>query len=218
MIFNGYSFMANENDAAQGGTPDAPQVGDHLALDLLNTEAVSQGQAIDHWTSAEDVRRWLVRQGVVSAEGPAPPDLLQRGRDLRIAVRHAVAARKAGNPIEVDALNAHLDAYVTSPRLQRDAAGALAMRRVTRTDVVASWLGPVAEAAAHLLVDGDFALVRQCEHPDCILWFYDRTKSHKRRWCSMAQCGNRQKASRHRERSAASSSAASPNAPLRRGA
>ena len=74
------------------------------------------------------------------------------------------------------------------------------MTRVPANGTAASLLGPVAEAAAHLLVEGDFALVRQCEHPDCILWFYDRTKSHKRRWCSMAQCGNRQKAARFRKR------------------
>jgi len=32
------------------------------------------------------------------------------------------------------------------------------------------------------------------------MWFYDRTKSHRRRWCSMALCGNRAKARAHRER------------------
>lgn len=207
--------MAIKQEASRA--QDAPLVADHLALDLLNTEARSQGQVVDHWTRAEDVHRWLARQGIVPADGPAPPGLLERGRDLRAAVRDAVTARKSGKPVDVDVLNAHLDAYATSPRLQRDATGALAMLRVAKTDAATSWLGLVAEAAAHLLVDGDFALVRQCEHPDCILWFYDRTKSHKRRWCSMAQCGNRHKASRFRERSAASSSAAPPKSPLPRG-
>ncbi|HEV7271943.1 CGNR zinc finger domain-containing protein [Pseudoxanthomonas sp.] len=183
-----------------GGRPDAPQVGDHLALDLLNTEALSQGQAIDHWESGEDVHRWLVRQGIASAGEHTPSDLLQRGRDLRKAVREAIAARKAGEPFDVQPLNVHLEAYLTAPRLQRDAAGGWAMTRLPANGTAASLLGPVAEAAAHLLVEGDFALVRQCEHPDCILWFYDRTKSHKRRWCSMAQCGNRQKAARFRKR------------------
>jgi predicted RNA-binding Zn ribbon-like protein len=73
--------------------------------------------------------------------------------------------------------------------------------RIARGDAIASLLGPVAEAVAQLLAEGNFALVKQCEHPDCILWFYDRTKSHKRRWCSMAQCGNRYKAAQFRKRS-----------------
>jgi predicted RNA-binding Zn ribbon-like protein len=59
----------------------------------------------------------------------------------------------------------------------------------------------VAEAVAQLLVEGNVALIKQCEHPDCILWFYDRTKAHKRRWCSMALCGNRHKAAQFRKRS-----------------
>lgn len=185
------------------GMPDAPQVGDHLALDLLNTEARSQGQTVDHWTSGDDVHRWLVRQGVLPAVVPVPADLLARGRDLRAAVRQAITARKAGTPVDLDALNTHLHGYLTFPRLQRDDAGGLAMTRVARDDGAASLLGPVAEAAAQLLAEGDFTLVRQCEHPDCILWFYDRTKSHKRRWCSMAQCGNRHKAAQFRKRGSA---------------
>jgi predicted RNA-binding Zn ribbon-like protein len=184
---------------------EAPQVGDHLALDLLNTEARSQGHAVDFWTTGEAVQRWLVRQGVATADalGETPTDLLVRGRALRAAVREAIAAHKAGGPVAVDVLNDYLQAYQTSPRLQRDEAGAMALVRVARGDATASLLGPVAEAAAELLAEGDFSLVRQCEHPDCILWFYDRTKSHKRRWCSMAQCGNRHKAATFRKRSSA---------------
>lgn len=189
-----------------GPLPEAPQVGDHLALDLLNTEARSQGVAVDYWATSEDVHRWLVRQGVVPASQDTPPDLLAHGRELRTAVREAVSTRKAGGPIALDVLNAHLHAYLTSPLLQRDEAGVLTLTRAPRGDTTASLLGPVAEAAAQLLAEGDFALVRQCEHPDCVLWFYDRTKSHKRRWCSMAQCGNRHKATRFRERSNAPSS------------
>lgn len=203
-------MMAIEQGVASREGHDAPQVGDHLALDLLNTEVLSHGQAIDQWTSGEDVRRWLVLQGIGPASGPTPPDLLERGRELRTAVRKAVTARKAGEPVDVEPLNVYLDAHVTCPRLQRDAMGTLAMSRLAKAGGAGSWLGPVAEAAAQLLVEGDFALVRQCEHPDCILWFYDRTKSHKRRWCSMSQCGNRHKAARFRERSATQASTAAP--------
>ncbi|MBD9477910.1 ABATE domain-containing protein [Pseudoxanthomonas sp. PXM02] len=190
---------------AANGITDAPQVGDHLALDLLNTEARSQGLTVDHWTTPEDVCRWLARQGVLPADpvGPVPADLLMRGRELRTAVREAIAARKAGEPVGIEGLNTYLQAYVTAPLLQRDDTGAVTLARVARGDGAVSMLGPVAEAAAHLLAEGDFALVRQCEHPDCILWFYDRTKSHKRRWCSMAQCGNRHKAAQFRKRSSA---------------
>lgn len=185
------------------GMPEPPQVGDHLALDLLNTQARSQGQAVDYWATDKDVLRWLVRQGVAAATAgdETPPHLLARARELRDAVREAISARKAGKPVDVDVLNRYLQAYHTSPYLQRDDAGGWVLIRTGSTAGAASLLGPVAEAAARLLVEGDFALVRQCEHPDCVLWFYDRTKSHKRRWCSMATCGNRHKAAQFRKRS-----------------
>ncbi|MBI0028709.1 CGNR zinc finger domain-containing protein [Gilliamella sp. B14448G11] len=46
-------------------------------------------------------------------------------------------------------------------------------------------LAPLAEATAKLIAQEDFSLVKHCEHKDCVLWFYDKTKAHKRRWCSM---------------------------------
>jgi predicted RNA-binding Zn ribbon-like protein len=184
------------------GRTDAPRLGDHLALDLLNTEARVQGQAFDFWTSNQDVLRWLAQNGVTpTGKQTAPADLLQRGRELRAVVRDLVTARKQGARLDFDALNHFLDSHLTSPQLQRDADGHLVMTRMAHGDTTASLLGPVAEAAAELLADGDFTLVRQCEHEDCVLWFYDRTKSHKRRWCSMALCGNRHKAAQFRKRS-----------------
>ncbi|WP_422121526.1 CGNR zinc finger domain-containing protein [Providencia huaxiensis] len=42
--------------------------------------------------------------------------------------------------------------------------------------------------------------IRQCEASDCVLYFLDLTKSHRRRWCSMSTCGNRMKVAAFRER------------------
>jgi len=61
-------------------------------------------------------------------------------------------------------------------------------------------LGPVAEAAADLLATADFTLVKRCEDETCVLWFSDQTKSHHRRWCSPALCGNRHKVAAYRKR------------------
>jgi len=60
-------------------------------------------------------------------------------------------------------------------------------------------LVPPANAAAQLFTTADPSLVRSCADPTCTLWFYERTKSHRRRWCSMAVCGNRAKARNHRQ-------------------
>jgi predicted RNA-binding Zn ribbon-like protein len=61
-------------------------------------------------------------------------------------------------------------------------------------------LEPIAEAAADLICNQDFRLIRSCGGSACTLVFLDRTKAHTRRWCRMAVCGNRAKAAAHRAR------------------
>jgi predicted RNA-binding Zn ribbon-like protein len=59
---------------------------------------------------------------------------------------------------------------------------------------------PVARAAAELLTSGDLSLVRECAAEDCAWLFLDTTKNHRRRWCDMKICGNRNKARRYYQR------------------
>jgi predicted RNA-binding Zn ribbon-like protein len=182
-------------------TDAAPMLGDHLALDLLNTEARKDGATVDYWRDGADVLRWLAQHGVTLPSGapaPDPAQLLAQATALRALAQRLIVARRAGDTLDTDALNGYLHAWLSAPSLERDADGALVLARVTRAEPLAALLGPVAQALAQLLAEADFGLVRQCEHPDCILWFYDRTKAHKRRWCSMSTCGNRHKAAQFR--------------------
>ena len=183
---------------------EAPMLGDHLAMDLLNTQ-VRDGEAlVDYWRTGDDVLRWLARFGIRGAPGGEPVDeqvLLAQAHTLRAVARDVITRRKRGETCDLAGLNAYLEGHVTSPKLLRRAGGEFALVAVPRGGMISSLLGPVAQAVAELLVDAHFELVRQCEHPECVLWFYDRTKAHKRRWCSMALCGNRYKAARFRKRS-----------------
>lgn len=187
----------------------APMLGDHLAMDLLNTEARDDGKAVEFWNNEQDVLQWLARYGIAPAaenSSFAPTELLAQAKALRTLARKLVTEFKEEKTPETSELNQYLHAFDTAPHLARDAEGKLTLSRVSRSDSISSLLGPVAEAVAQLLVEGNFDLVKQCEHPDCILWFYDRTKAHKRRWCSMALCGNRYKAAQFRKRSSSSDS------------
>ncbi|MBP1207241.1 putative RNA-binding Zn ribbon-like protein [Duganella sp. 1411] len=197
--------MTKAEKPSVNGLSEAPMLGDHLAMDLLNTEAIVDGQSVDYWHSGEDVRKWLARHGIapMDGDGPVDPDaLLARARTLRSLVRRLIEQRKQETLGDIAALDAYLRAYVSAPHLARDSEGGLTLTRQARAEPVASMLGPLAEATAQLLVDGDFDLVKQCQHPECVLWFYDRTKAHKRRWCSMALCGNRHKAAQFRKKAA----------------
>ena len=196
--------MGNE-DTPDSSLAQAPLLADHRALDLLNTEARKDGAVLDYWNTGDAVLRWLERAGI-SAEAARELDrdqLLAQARALRALARRLVAGRKEGKDEDVGALNAYLHAYPSTPHLEQGSDGRLLLTRSVRGDAMASLLGPIAEDLAQLLVEGDFSLVRQCEHPDCVLWFYDRTKAHKRRWCSMALCGNRYKAAQFRKKALA---------------
>jgi predicted RNA-binding Zn ribbon-like protein len=54
-------------------------------------------------------------------------------------------------------------------------------------------LAAVARSAAELITEGEATRVRLCANPACSLFFYDNSRTHRRRWCSMSLCGNRHK-------------------------
>jgi hypothetical protein len=51
-------------------------------------------------------------------------------------------------------------------------------------------------------LEGTLAHFKECGNPPCRSVFFDRSKNHSGRWCSMSSCGNRAKvrAFRARER------------------
>jgi predicted RNA-binding Zn ribbon-like protein len=58
-------------------------------------------------------------------------------------------------------------------------------------------LTPIARAIADLIVSGQSLEIRKCANPRCVLYFRDRSRTRRRRWCSMAVCGNRMKVAAH---------------------
>lgn len=179
-------------------------LGDHPALDMINT--VVQGR--ESWHGDADVTAWLAAAGqlaLTDGDGaPAMPwrdgALLAAARSLRETIRAAVAARKAGGQVELAPLNAALAQAQRHLVLVEESGGKLTLQARYAAATPQQLLAPLAEAAAQLLATADFNLVRKCEDPACSLWFLDRTKSHRRRWCSMALCGNRNKVAAFRQR------------------
>ena len=56
-------------------------------------------------------------------------------------------------------------------------------------------LAAIARSAAEIIVEGAQARLRICANPACGLFFSDKSRTRRRRWCSMAICGNRHKVS-----------------------
>ena len=183
-------------------------VGDHPALDFLNTVARVDEKLVDSLQSDRDVLLWLARVGWPVESDTAdlrPSSLLQAARALREVIRSLVEKRKAGKRFDPDALNAFLAEARSFMKLAQKKDGSLQLTRKWKQRTAGEILAPLAESAAYLLANGDFNLIRRCESDACVLWFCDRTKSHHRRWCSMALCGNRHKVAAFRKRQQQSS-------------
>src|SRR5208282_4621354 len=54
-------------------------------------------------------------------------------------------------------------------------------------------LAAIARSAGELIAEGPSARLRVCSNPSCGLFFYDNSRTRRRRWCSMSRCGNRHK-------------------------
>ncbi|MBT2301743.1 CGNR zinc finger domain-containing protein [Variovorax paradoxus] len=185
-------------------------------MDFLNTSAMPGGELVEWLKDGDDLLDWLVSANAIDpvvamqfrseASRVQLDEVAQRARSMRAWLREFLE-RHAGRPLAADAatelgpLNQVLARAQSHYQIEADGeTGALALTRARRWTEPAQLLHPIAEAIGELIVEADFGLIRACEGSACTLMFLDRTKSHARRWCSMALCGNRAKVAAHRAR------------------
>jgi predicted RNA-binding Zn ribbon-like protein len=181
-------------------------IGNALWLDFVNTEIIQDGVRVDLLESVEDLLSWAISAEVLTradADGLAnrwaqpsrARQALAQAKEFRAALRNmAERLNENRNPPSaiIDTLNDVLRHWTGFPELVR-VKGRIEERVVRQFTDSIHLMVPIAETAADLLTSGDLNLVRKCENPACILFFYDTTKNHARRWCSMGACGNREK-------------------------
>jgi predicted RNA-binding Zn ribbon-like protein len=167
-----------------------PLTTEPLALDLVNTRWIGTAGPEDLLADLPGLRTWLGSAGFPAA--PADPAALGALRTARDAIRAT-----ALDPSDAGA-RAALNAVLGRARVRELLGAGGPEREVEVQDE--SWRVPwvAARDLVELLRAPD--RVRVCAHPDCILHFYDASRSGRRQWCSMAACGNRAKAARHYER------------------
>ncbi|MFF3906519.1 CGNR zinc finger domain-containing protein [Streptomyces sp. NPDC001848] len=164
-----------------------PLTGEPLALDLLNTRWHREGAIHDLLTDTGGLAVWLTANGLDSF---AADDATLR-HTLR--ARDALKAAVDGPPREGAAL---VDAVLGHGRIRPTLTPEGPGERPEFQDP--AW-GPAWLAARdylRLLATAPDR-IRGCAHDTCVLHFFDTSRNGTRRWCSMATCGNRAKASRH---------------------
>jgi predicted RNA-binding Zn ribbon-like protein len=63
-------------------------------------------------------------------------------------------------------------------------------------------MGRLVAALYSAMQDESWERLKLCTDDDCRWVFFDRSKNHSSRWCSMESCGNRAKARRFRQKRA----------------
>ena len=188
-------------------------VGNQLCLDFINTQLVLNGRPVDLLATFSDLVTWLVQVDRLTEEEAKKLDrqwgrqvkgtqILEQARAFRVTLREMVERIAGGGPVPqaaIEAINDMLRYRIGYPRLT-SRSGKFERGYQVESQGAHQLLGLLAEAATNLLCTCDFSLVKKCQNSACVLFFYDTTKSHARRWCSMTMCGNRSKVAAHYRR------------------
>jgi len=203
-------------------------VGGRLCLDFINTvsgrgpnpEAV--GGDRDYADAVEkerlvgfrDLVRWGRAAGVLTtaeaaaleraarAEPAKASHVVGRARVLREAMYRlftAVVERWKPDASDLAVLNRELGQARAHERLASGMRGIAWTWNAGGTDLDRV-LWPTVRSAADLLTSEELKRVNQCGGEDCRWLFLDTSRNRSRRWCDMAECGNRAKVRRFRRR------------------
>ena len=198
---------------ARPATGDPLLIGEHPALDFLNSVLAPHGETLDYLYDGNAMRAWLstsqaLPEFLIKAAvliSPAQMDqLASDARTLReafrrVLVQHSKRGAKSLTPEDLKCINIWLARGPLTQALVQDGNGwNLTLRRDLATP--AALMAELASVCADLLANHSHKQIRKCENPACTLWFHDTKRGPRRRWCSMAICGNRMKVAAHRAR------------------
>jgi predicted RNA-binding Zn ribbon-like protein len=187
--------------------------GGALCLDFANTMGDRPLRTEEHLVRWSDLLAWAVQASIVSPRevsalkrwaigaGQAAEAALDEAKDLRETIYRIFAAIAAGRSVpaaDVATLNrwlgaslAHLKAVPANGGFEWGWEASADPRRL---------LWPIVWSAGGLLVSDEWTEVRECASDRCSWLFVDRSRTKKRRWCSMRTCGNRAKVHRFQQR------------------
>jgi predicted RNA-binding Zn ribbon-like protein len=181
------------------------------ALDFVNTlDERPSGAPIENLAAYGDLVRFAELAGIIepsasrrlqSLKGPACSRIAKRAREVREHLHAILAAAHLGQTVPKAALDA------ITLEVRRAHAARTLVATETSSAVKHCWLSPFAPevplyacalAVETLLVTADYGRIRKCGASDCDVYFIDTSKAHRRQWCSMQNCGNREKQRRWR--------------------
>lgn len=151
----------------------------------------------DELKSPSDLTRWCIERHIVDAHVRASAVEIQAAKQLRAALRDAIASSSAGEG--VDGAGFESATHRFRHFVGVDAAGSLTLRSAGAG--VQAALETIAAEVFMASTTGDWGRLKMCGAPDCRWIFYDGTRPGTKRWCETDVCGNRMKLRQRRRKS-----------------
>ena len=190
-------------------------IGGHIVLDFMNTAGNHLAHVPDEsLTTYADLAAWAADAGVIDgdhaarlknlsdAQPESAGDALQRAttvREVMYRLLLSVIRQETPDTADVEAFNRALADAPARTQIQAE-DGHFHWQWSSEIDSLDDPLWRIVWAAADLLTADQMAQVKLCEGDDCGWVFLDISRNQARRWCSMADCGNRAKANRYYKR------------------
>ena len=188
-------------------------LGGHPAIDFLNTAMTPDGETVETIPDGRAFLEWLVSAELLSEAEAAKVSrrfgvkgldtAAAEARKVRDWAREWLArwrARPRGDyGDEIAALNKLLAREASTHELV-DTKDGLRLEERSQLESPQALISLVAMQLATLLATEDSTLIRDCAGTGCTLTFIDRTKAHRRMFCSASACGNRAKVAAFRSR------------------
>ena len=188
-------------------------VGNHLALDFLNTKPILEGTPRELLPNASALVRWLAASGIVETEKDRElvrawshtaraerfvRKLVAFRERLRAAVLRLESGLAPGDSFLAE-MNMLLGIYPQRSILTKRGSKVSLNRSFEPRKSEDTWI-PILAATTELLSTLEPSRIRKCESESCVIHFYDTSKRGSRRWCSMNICGNRLKVAAYQRR------------------
>jgi predicted RNA-binding Zn ribbon-like protein len=164
----------------------------------LHDHSASDGSTLT--PGPDSLAWWLGTEGLIPAGVEVSEEEFAWARGVRDALVQKVR-ENMGAPVDPDAdVRLNAAAAETGLRPRFDDA-----RLVPTVEGVRGAIGMLVGVAFMAELDGSWHRFRLCADPTCTTVFYDRSKNHSAKWCSMQTCGNRNKVRAFRQRHAPTS-------------
>ena len=165
-----------------------------LVQAFVNTVDLHDGP--EELTDPNTLQAWLVAHRLLEAGAAVGEADLKHALALREAIRGVIGANSGAPvfPVDLATLN---EAAARSGLRPRFSGGGKARLEPDVAGVVGA-LGRIVAAVYAAMAEPDWRRLKLCGSASCRWVFYDRSRNQSSRWCSMASCGNREKAKRFR--------------------